>query len=194
MGTDPKTLKTASIVSRYHARIGIMRTPRQLREGACYNVTARINRKELILDSKVIKELFLSIVRRAHRRYSFRIENFCIMGNHIHLLLKPENEDSLSSIMQWILGVFAMAYNKKRGLTGHVWGDRFHSRIIQNRRDFLHVFEYIDMNPVRAKCVARPEDWLYGGLSHALNGRYDIVEKISTWIIEFFPSRQMLHR
>lgn len=169
-----------------------MRIPRQLRPGARYSVTARANRKEMLLDPDSIKELFLSVVRRAHKKYAFRIDNFCIMGNHIHFLIKPVHGECLSSIMQWILGVFAMAYNKKTGLTGHVWGDRFYSRIIQDRHDFLRVFEYIDMNPVRAHCVARPEDWLYGGVRHALDGRIDIVAGVPIWAVGLASSRLAL--
>ena len=168
-----------------------MRKPRQLREGARYHVTARANRKEMILDPKAAKELFLSVVRRARRRYDFGIENFCIMGNHIHFIIKPRRGENLSSIMQWILGVFAMAYNKMMGLTGHVWGERFFSRIIANRREFMEVFEYIDMNPVLAGLVSFPEKWLYGGLRHALEGRRDIVERLQGWIEKLFPNHRI---
>ena len=87
-----------------------MRKPRELREGARYHVTARANRKEMILDSGAYKELFLSVLKRAKARYSFRIENFTIMGNHFHLVIVPGKGESLSSIMQWIMSVFAMAF------------------------------------------------------------------------------------
>src|SRR5512133_313133 len=100
-----------------------MRRPRELRTGARYHVTARANRKEMILDSIAMKELFLSVVKRAKKKYDFRLENFCVMGNHFHFIIRPGQGTSLSAIMRWILSVFAMAYNKIMGLTGHVWGE-----------------------------------------------------------------------
>src|SRR5512145_89083 len=107
-----------------------MRRPRELQADARYHVTARANRKEMILDTSAMKELFLSVVKRAKEKYDFRLENFCIMGNHVHFLIQPGRGESLSAIMRWILSVFAMAYNKIRCMTGHVWGCRFFSRII----------------------------------------------------------------
>ena len=53
-----------------------VRQPRELQDGARYHVTARANRKEMILDKGPMKELFLSVVRRAKTKYDFRIENF----------------------------------------------------------------------------------------------------------------------
>ena len=127
--------------------------------GARYHVTARANRKEMILDTSAMKELFLSVVKRAKLKYDFRIENFCIMGDHFHFVIRPGKGESLSAIMRWIMSVFAMAYNKIRGFTGHVWGCRFFSRIISGLRELVQVFEYIDENPVRASQVADRRDW-----------------------------------
>ena len=97
-----------------------MRKPRELEENARYHVTARANRKEMILETSEMKEMFLSVLRRAKRKYDFRLENFCIMGNHFHFVIQPGRGESLSAIMRWIMSVFAMAYNKIRGFTGHV--------------------------------------------------------------------------
>ena len=56
-------------------RIPSMRQPRQLQNGALYYVTALVNRKEMILDNRGMKDLFLQVVARARKRYDFRIEN-----------------------------------------------------------------------------------------------------------------------
>lgn len=143
-----------------------MRKPRILREGSLYHVSARANRKEFILAEKEMKELFLRVLHRARSRYRFRIENFCIMGNHYHLLIRPGPGESLSRIMQWIMSVFAMAYNRVHGISGHVWGERFFSKIIGGFRDFLETFRYIDRNPVDAGLVANAWEWEHGGLWH----------------------------
>jgi putative transposase len=101
----------------------------------------------MILDSVATKELFQSVVKRAKAKYAFRIENFCIMGNHYHLVILPARGENLTAIMRWIMSVFAMAYNKIHGHTGHVWGGRCFSRIIRGLRELAQVFEFLDANP-----------------------------------------------
>jgi len=53
-----------------------------------------------------MKDLFLEVIVRAKGKFRFRIENFCVMGNHIHLMIRPGTRESLSRIMQWVLSVF----------------------------------------------------------------------------------------
>ncbi len=169
-----------------------MRKPRELQDGARYHVTARANRKEMILDSGSMKELFLSVVKRAKQKYRFRIENFCIMGNHFHFIVQPAKRESLSAIMRWIMSVFAMAYNRIRNFTGHVWGSRFFSRIISGLREFMHVFGYIDDNPVKACLVADRRTWRYGGLGHIREGCREILDEWPTWLSFLFPDHAPL--
>jgi len=147
-----------------------MRKPRILREGALYHVSARVNRKEFILDEAGMKDTFLQVIRRARKRYRFRIENFCVMGNHYHLLIRPGPRESLSRIMQWIMSVFAMIYNRHHGYSGHVWGERFFSKIIGEFSDFLETYRYIDQNPVKAGLVNYDWEWNHGGLWHDRSG------------------------
>jgi putative transposase len=155
-----------------------MRKPRELREQAKYHVTARANRKEMILDSSRTKALFLGVVIRAKKRYSFRIDNFTVMGNHFHLIIQPGKNESLSRIMQWILSVFAQAYNGLHGLTGHVWGERFFSRIIRTVREYLSTFDYVDENPVKAGLVDFSGDWIFGGLFFRRRGIREIIDPL----------------
>ncbi len=154
-----------------------MRQKRTLKNGARYHVYARINRQEYLLRSVFVKEMFMFILRRAKKRYKFQVNNFCIMGNHIHFIIKPLNNESLSAIMQWILGVFAQKYNRTFGLHGHVWYDRFKSKIIVDFRQFLHTFIYIANNPVKAGIVSTPVDYRFSGISFLHKGILDILER-----------------
>lgn len=151
-----------------------MRKPRILRDGALYHVTFRANRKELILEPHHMKNLFVDVLRRAKGKYNFQLDNFCIMGNHVHLMLRPKGSTNLSRLMQWILSVFAMAYNRIHGLTGHVWGCRFYSRIINGLMDFLQIFSYVDNNPVESHLILNKRDWRFGGIWHHRAGIIDV--------------------
>ena len=141
-----------------------------------YHVVARINRQEYIFESDLIKNLFLKTVKQAKKHFSFRIRNFCIMSNHIHLLIRPGKGESLSKIMQWILGVFAIRYNRICGIHGHVWYDRFHSTIINTIQQLIHAFRYISDNPVKAGIVDNCLDYAFSGIRFLSQCVYDILE------------------
>lgn len=169
-----------------------MRKPRVLRDGALYHVTARANRKEMVLDNKGMKDLFLDVVARARKKYRFCIENFCVMGNHFHLMIRPGPGESLSRIMQWIMSVFAMKYNRTWELTGHVWGERFFSRIIESFGEYLMIFDYIDSNPVESRRVSYTWDWPHGGLRHHQNGWHRVVDRPAGYLSLSFPAHALL--
>jgi len=141
----------------------------------------------MIFLPEVEKKLMLEVIERAKKRYSFQIKNFCIMNNHFHLLIIPGNNESLSRIMQWILSVFAMTWNRKHHLRGHVWGERFYSRIIEGIVDFLRVFIYIDDNPVNAQLVDCPWKWRFGGLWHHKYGIKTVTDPPDELILQYCP-------
>jgi REP element-mobilizing transposase RayT len=169
-----------------------MRKTRKIEDNARYHVGLRTNRKEMIFKDNSVKELFLSILRRAQRKHCFRIDNFCIMNNHIHMIIQPLQGESLSSIMQWIASVFAMAYNKIRNITGHVWGERFFSRIIRSFQDFINVVQYIDDNPAKAVLVSNPRDWQFGGLWQDRTGIASVLDADRSWIMLVCPHHARL--
>lgn len=169
-----------------------MRKPRELVNGAIYHVTMRANRKEMIFDPRVIRELYMEILNRAKRRYFFTIDNFIIMGNHVHLMIRPGKNENLSRIMQWINSVFAMKYNKIYGLTGHVWGERFFSVPLKSINKYLYTFDYINKNPVCVKLVDNMYNWLYSGSRFSLEGNYQVLAPPNTLINMFFPGWKVL--
>ena len=164
-----------------------MQRKRLLIADSTYHVTSRINGGDKRLRQEKIKNLYLDIVKRAKEKYSFELINFCIMNNHVHLVIKPLEDSSLSRIMQWISSVFAKEWNKLHHRTGHVWGERFFSRIIAGAVDLVRVFMYIDDNPVEAGLVRRPEEWKFGGLWHHKKEIFNIVKKLDTSFLRLFP-------
>ncbi|MHB9294760.1 hypothetical protein PilKf_00487 [Pillotina sp. SPG140] len=156
--------------------------------GYTYHVTFEINRWLMELKNPIIKALFIQIIAEAHRKYGFKLWNFCIMDNHIHFLITPDKDVSLSMIMKWIKMVFAIRWNKMHKTTGHVWGDRFHARVIENREDFLRVFRYINQNPVKAGLVNQAKEWIFGGLHHYLHNILHIVTTFSDLLAKVFTA------
>jgi putative transposase len=153
-----------------------MRSRRKIVAGASYHVIARANRSEFILGADGVKYLFLQVLKQAKRRFAFTVMNLCIMDNHVHLIIRPARGASLSKIMQWVLSVFAIRYNRSRGLHGHVWYDRFKSHVIVSLRQFQRTFDYITENPVRAGIVETSSAYRFTGISLARDGPRGIIE------------------
>ena len=70
------------------------------------------------------------------------------MKNHFHMMIKPLGKEDLSKIMQWILSIFAVIYNKLNGYKGHVFYDRFRSYIIENIKEFINILLLLSSNKI----------------------------------------------
>ena len=116
---------------------------------------ARAHRREFILNSREMKELFLDVVKRAKEKYKFKVINYVIMGNHIHMMIKPGEKENLSKIMQWILSVFAVILRQIIRIyrVGVVRSVQKH--YYKGYKTILKTFEYIVLNPVKAEIVKR---------------------------------------
>mgnify|MGYP006284928291 FL=1 len=156
-----------------------MRHTRRLVPGATYHVIARTNRREFLLSAPSIKDMFLGIIARAKERFTFELVSLCVMDNHIHLMLRPTHDASLSRIMQWMLSVFALRYNRLFGLHGHVWYDRFKSVVIGSLRQFVTTFNYVLDNPARAGLVSDGREYRYGPVGIIRYGPEGIIEEPS---------------
>lgn len=165
-----------------------MRPPRYLEARATYHATARANLQEHIFATEEIKIMFKNVLVRSKRKFKFRLKHFVIMDNHIHLLIEPIGDKyTLSDIMQWILSVFAIMFNKKYGRKGHVFYDRFKSKVVKGISYFRNVFCYISNNPVKAEMAETIFSYEYSGIYHLMRKKYHIVDKPSEEILKLFP-------
>ncbi|MFP4612121.1 MAG: REP-associated tyrosine transposase [Spirochaetaceae bacterium] len=164
-----------------------MRARRRLVIGATYHVVARANRREFILSEQKVKELFLVTLSRARRKFAFEVVSLCVMENHFHLVIRPGKNESLSLIMQWLLSVFAINFNRRKQLHGHVWYDRFKSNVIGSLRQYQNTLRYIANNPVRAGIVCDSRHYAYSAERLSRDGPPGIVDPPSLLIKLLFP-------
>lgn len=124
--------------------------------GAVYHVTSRGDRREPIAKDDTDRVAFLNIVGQALERFDAQAWAYCLMGNHYHLVLHTR-EANLSRLMRQINGVYTQSFNRRHSLTGHLFQGRFKAILVDSDSYLLEVCRYVDLNPVRARMVKRPD-------------------------------------
>jgi putative transposase len=138
---------------------------RPLRIKVCdvtYHITSRTNGKRLYMKKGRDQRALCRCLRKVQLKYSFIIYGFTPMGNHFHLLMKISNNTDISKIICEFKTAYAKYYNTKYNTSGHFWGDRFRSTLVEDDKHMLACLRYIDRNPVRAQLVETPQHWQYG--------------------------------
>lgn len=125
------------------------RKPRVEYPGALHHVMCRGNNGEYVLNKDEDKLIYLELVTKYKERYGFKLYSYCIMNNHVHLLIEMETVE-LSKIMQGIQQSFTQRYNKKYNRTGHVFQQRYKAVLCDKDNYLLQLIKYIHYNPVEA--------------------------------------------
>jgi REP-associated tyrosine transposase len=126
--------------------------------GAVYHVTSRGDRREDIFVDDEDRRGLLSVVAQALSRFDVEALAYCLMGNHYHLVVHTR-QANLSLLMRHINGVYTQTYNRRHHKVGHLFQGRFKAILVDRDAYLLEVCRYVDLNPVRARMVAKPEDW-----------------------------------
>jgi len=129
------------------------RPPRQLLDHGCYHLIARGNNRQFLFTEPEAFQHFLQLVARAQARYPAKLYHYCLMSNHIHLLLEIVHGDQLPKFMQFVLQGYARWFGKHMQYSGHVWQGRYKSPLIEHESYYLEAGRYIERNPLRAKLV-----------------------------------------
>ena len=135
------------------------RTARLTLENACYHIMARGNQKQntFIENEDFIK--YLELLKHYKRKYGFKLYGYCLMPNHIHLIVTPGKSAILGKIMQGLNLAYTIWFNKKYNKIGHLWQGRYKSMLIQKNKYLLDCIEYVELNPMRANMNKSPFDY-----------------------------------
>lgn len=154
------------------------RTARKKSAFNIYHVMIRGNNKQIIFQDRNDYDKFLSLLSEKRLTQSFVLYAWCLMPNHVHLLIK-EKEEPIDSIFRSVLTGFVRWYNIKYNRVGHLFQDRFRSQPIEDETYFLRVIRYIHRNPMEAKLCERMEDYPYSSFSYYFrSGKYQAEDQI----------------
>jgi len=155
-------------------------------KGAVHHVFARGNDRRLIYLDDADRAEYLRLLGQVVRWKRWRCLSFCLMDNHLHLLIETP-EANLASGMQWLHGRFAQQFNERHDSVGHVFQGRYGSRLIESEGHLWTTVGYIVNNPVTAGMCAAPRDWPWS--SHrAQIGDDDLAWLDGERLLEFYDS------
>jgi len=164
------------------------RIHRYLADGYFYHVINRGNGKQKIFHKDQDFAVFIQIMKEAKKHFSIDIFAYCLIPNHFHMVLMPNQPDHLSMWMHWLMSTHANRYRQHYKTTGHLWQGRFKSFIIQNDEHLITVLRYVEANPLRAGLVFSAKDWLWSSLRERIDERTETIisdlpfELSSDWI------------
>lgn len=163
------------------------RPKRISRPGLIHHVINRGNNKQQIFFDDEDYNRYLRTVIKYKMKYDFNLFAFCLMRNHVHLLIKTDKKASISKIMHSITTQYSQWHNEKYNKIGHLWQGRFLSPIVSDDQYLINVMRYIEQNPVRANIVQTPHQ--YGFSSYQFNiADYDckIIDRRQNPLFEYF--------
>jgi putative transposase len=128
--------------------------------GAVYHVTSRGDRREDIFVDDRDRGALLQVLGQALSRFDAQALAYCLMGNHYHFVLHTR-QANLSLLMRHINGVYTQTYNRRHRKVGHLFQGRFKAILVDRDAYLLEVCRYVDLNPVRARLVRRPDAWAW---------------------------------
>lgn len=140
------------------------RMPRDRSESGIYHVMLRGANKQEIFHDDEDRLRFLETMDRYKQISKIEVYGWCLMDNHVHLLLK-EGTEELAVTMKRIGVSFAWYYNWKYKTTGHLFQDRYRSEKVENDEYIMAVVRYIHQNPVKAGMVNSVEEWKWSSCS-----------------------------
>lgn len=164
------------------------RTARVSGSGFVYHVLHRGKEDSEIFFSDEDKKIYLEILAECAARYKMEVLAYCLMPNHIHLVARGQKPDSLSNAIGRTHTRYSRWLNKKYGWEGSLWGNRFHSSVL-DKPSIASAIRFVETNPVRSGLVKKAQQWPWSSAKAHVTGKGDPVlasakndvEKVEDW-------------
>ena len=155
------------------ARVEALDTP--------HHVTQRGNGRRVVFETDNDRLVYLSLLHQHATHQRLAILGYCLMPNHVHLILVPQRENSLRVALRNIHGRYASYLNTRQAASGHVWQGRYYSCPM----DDYHLWtalRYTERNPVRAGIVSDPVDFPWSSARIHVGDGYDGLLDLRPWL------------
>jgi putative transposase len=136
------------------------RTARICAPGLLYHLTHRGNRGDAVFGDRADRESYLWRLAKYAARHAMEVWAYCLMTNHVHLLVRGLGRHSLARAIGQAHGLHARWMNRRLGWSGHLWENRYYSTPLDEQHLWAAV-RYVELNPVRAGMTPRAEDHVW---------------------------------
>ncbi|MCM3588875.1 transposase [Mesobacillus maritimus] len=151
------------------------RESRRKSDSGIYHIMLRGINKQIIFEDDMDKRRFLETIEKYKQISHFKLYAYCLMDNHVHLLLE-ESEERISEVIKRISSSYVYWYNLKYERCGHLFQDRFKSENVETIRYFLTVLRYIHQNPLKAGLVSNVFESKWTSIYDYVNNKADLVD------------------
>ena len=151
------------------------RKPRLYLPDQPQHVVVRGHNRDPVLAREDDFRYLYKCLRDAAHQYGLAIHAWVFMHNHLHLLVTPDNKQSLPKTMQSVGRRYAQYFNRSYHRSGALWEGRYKCSLVDTERYLLECYRYIELNPVRAGIVKRPEDYAYSSYHANALGKVDVM-------------------
>ena len=148
------------------------RIARVVAPGIAHHVTQRGNRRLPTFFGADDYATYRALIADSCRQANVQVLAYCLMPNHVHLVLVPATADGLRDALAEAHRAYSALINQRKGWTGHLWQERFHSCPMDDAHTVAAV-RYVELNPVRARMVPTPEAWPWSSAAAHVLGQAD---------------------
>jgi putative transposase len=149
------------------------RTARGVVPGIALHLIQRGNNRGQCFFLESDRTVYLSYLRRFAPSCGCLVHAYCLMSNHVHLLVTPQTADACGALMKRLGQHYVQYVNRAHGRTGTLWEGRFRSCAAASERYVLACYRYIELNPVRAGIAAHPRDYRWSSFRANAQGAGD---------------------
>jgi REP element-mobilizing transposase RayT len=144
----------------------VPRRSRTEAEGAIHHVYSRGNDRDSVFRDDADRQVYLVILKGVVLVYDWRILAFCLMGNHVHLIVKTRHAN-LGAGMQRLHGHYGRMFNRRYDRSGHVFKRPYGAVLIETERQLAAALGYVTENPVKANLCGTAGDWPWSSAATA---------------------------
>ena len=137
------------------------RFPRNYLKTSFFHVMSQGINKNFIFEDSIDIKFYIKNMYEIKDKYNVKIIAYCIMNNHVHMLLETAGVENLSKYMHCLNTRFGQYYNKKYKRVGYVFRDRYKAEGIYSEKQLYNCIKYIYDNPVKAEICKKPEEYKF---------------------------------
>ncbi len=148
-----------------------------------HHIVQRGHNRQKIFRNNDDHHLYLQLLTTYLEKYECGLMAYCLMPNHVHLILRPPDRQALIKVLHGVGFRYAMLFNQAAGRTDALWMSRYYSSVIAEERYLWRAAQYIHLNPVRAGIVKHPCDYDWSSARILMLGEMNGVP-VQKWLQE----------